>query len=1175
AIAISASKTLTTGSNNLDTTTTTLASGSALTLSSGTVTGTVQGLSDGVGTVSFTQDFTAAGNFGTSSNSLSSIAISASRTLTTGSNNLDATTITLGSGSTLTLSSGTVTGAVQGTSDGVGTISFTQDFTAAGNFGSSSNSLSAIAISASKTLTTGSNNLDATTITLGSGSTLTLSSGTVTGAVQGTSDGVGTISFTQDFTAAGNFGSSSNSLSAIAISASKTLTTGSNNLDATTITLGSGSTLTLSSGTVTGAVQGTSDGVGTISFTQDFTAAGNFGSSSNSLSAIAISANKTLSVGSYNLDATTTTLASGSVLTLGSGTVTGAVQGISDGVGTISFTQDFTAAGNFGTSSNSLSAISVASGKTVNFGDNNLDATTVSLNSSAALSFGSGTISGTIQGVSDGIGTINFNADRTLSQDFGTSGNSFAAITIAAGKTLSSGSYNLDATLITLNSGSTLTLANGSVNGVIQGSGTVSLTDDFTANNNFGTSGNSLSAIVIAAGKTFNLGNNNINSAAITLNSASALSVGTGEIIAPINGSASGVGILNISGINNINSSNPIGQSNALAAVNIADNTTVTVSNSVSATNLTIGDGAELIYSGGTITGQIRGLATNQGTLEIASDMTSSAIGTDAALSALNINSGKTLTVGGNISANNILVTGTFDLGNSSRVITGNIAGSGAGFINAGNASHTISGDLNLNSGDSLALAISSVTSAGKLIVDGAITNSSGTNLEVTIPTTTYIPSGTSYVILEGSSGSSINAISNIDINNSGNSKVGNLLFSTSVSDDDLLLTISRSTPSLTQKNMQTIYDNIAALGSSSSGELRNFQTYLDFLNDSEMSSALASATAQIDNSVNRNSVNSATLSVLTTEGRMKMDYASASPEIAVERMKMAYAANGLSQNQQLNNGVWVQGFTAYAHQDNEEFLDGYKLNELGTAIGYDHKTSKNSRLGAALSYGNSSIKSVTSLKKVTVDSYQANIYGSYNFDKIFFNAIGGFAWNNYNSKRAIPAISETAQADYQGQTYVGKIKSGYVYNFGKGFRMIPEAMVTYVHNHTEGYEESGAGTMNLKIASQNSDFLEGRVGLNFDYWYSTSRDTKINPELRFSYGYDFLHDNQAVTSSFVGQSSVFVTQAPDVDPKSFKAGFGINLFKANSMTFTADYNLELKSNYVGHYGFLRARYNF
>ncbi|MES2961781.1 MAG: hypothetical protein V4694_05300, partial [Pseudomonadota bacterium] len=397
-----------TNSNSIRVSTISLGTNSSLTVGSNTISGAIQGTSDGSGTVNFNADRTLDQNIGTSSNSLATIALAAGKTLTTGSNNLDATTTTLGSGSSLTLSSGTVTGAVQGLSDGVGAVSFTQDFSAAGNFGTSSNSLSSLAISANKTLSVGSYNIDATTTTLGSGSTLTLSSGTLTGAVQGLSDGVGTISFTQDFTAAGNFGTSSNSLSSIAISASKTLTTGSNNLDATTITLASGSALTLGSGSVTGAVQGTSDEVGTVSFTQDFTAAGNFGTSSNSLSAIAISASKTLTTGSNNLDATTISLGSGSALTLSSGTVTGAVQGSSDGVGTVSFTQDFTAAGNFGTSSNSLSSIAISASRTLSVGSYNIDATTTTLGSGSTLTLSSGTVTGAVQGLSDGVGTISF-----------------------------------------------------------------------------------------------------------------------------------------------------------------------------------------------------------------------------------------------------------------------------------------------------------------------------------------------------------------------------------------------------------------------------------------------------------------------------------------------------------------------------------------------------------------------------------------------------------------------------------------------------------------------------------------------------------------------------------------------------------------------------------------------
>ena len=147
--------------------------------------------------------------------------------------------------------------------------------------------------------------------------------------------------------------------------------------------------------------------------------------------------------------------------------------------------------------------------------------------------------------------------------------------------------------------------------------------------------------------------------------------------------------------------------------------------------------------------------------------------------------------------------------------------------------------------------------------------------------------------------------------------------------------------------------------------------------------------------------------------------------------------------------------------------------------------------------------------------------------------------------------------------------------DLGSGFSLTPELLLNYVHNRNDDYAEAGAGTLNLEVQGTSTNFLEARAGLRLGYYTTTNKGTIITPEIRASYGYDFLGQRQTITSNFAGQTAVFSSLASKVDRNSLRIGAGIDVTNDNDVTFSLDYNFEKKSEYQSHYGFVKARYGF
>ncbi len=570
--------------------------------------------------------------------------------------------------------------------------------------------------------------------------------------------------------------------------------------------------------------------------------------------------------------------------------------------------------------------------------------------------------------------------------------------------------------------------------------------------------------------------------------------------------------------------------------------------------NLTSGNSSQsLNFNGGTFNGDVSLVSAS--TLNLGNSEVNGTL--DISLnSILNLKSS-------DIKAKNISLNGIMNFGDTSKNIVGNVAGSGNATFNFGSSSHDLSGDLSLKSGDNINIDLASDNNFGKLKVSGTTVIDSNANLNVTISSSyKFIADGTKYVIIDGENGSSISAIndSNININNSSSNKFSLLTFNTTSVNNDLVLNAKRkSAETITSdKTSQNAYNLINEIGSSATGELRSIQEYLDnSTNMFQVTEALNSIAPQEKNSIKFSQVNVINSSVKTAENRMDEIHFASLIKTNEKISEANYNKNetyslkkssGISLGDSFeNNAIWAQTFGTAAKQDNINQNDGYSSQSLGFAFGYDKEVTKNTRLGLSLSYANSNIKSSDSLKKTDIDTYQINAYSGYSFGKYFFDSIIGFAWNDYNSKRVISAIDSVASSKYNGQTYITKLRVGFVEEIGSGFNITPESSINFVRNNTDNYFENGSGTLNLAVKGNSSNFLEGRLGLNLGHRIKTKNKSEISSKISISYGYNFLNKQLTTTANFVGQTATFNSLSSKIDPKSLKLGAGFDIYGANS----------------------------
>ena len=357
--------------------------GSTLTVGGGSITGGIQGSTGnaGTGTVNFTQDQTmGAGGLGTTTK-LATINITDNKTVDDSANTtgISANHIYLGTTTastniaTLKVGTGAFNAVIDSKTIGTGSLTFTGSNTlGSGAIIGGTSSLGTVNINDGAVVNASSAGaIKATSIVLGSTNgtgTLTLGTSTVTGTIESLSGkaGTGTVNLTAANTLGGDIGTATRGVATVAITNGSAITANAHNIVATNITLDSGSSLSLTSGVVTGAIDGAGNNQGTVNFDATQTTAGAVGGAHN-LAAVNINAG-TVSLGETTGDtikANVTTVNTGGTLNFGntSHTIDGDLTGAGTGTINLGTKAQTLAAGDHGTGTGALTT--AAGGETI------------------------------------------------------------------------------------------------------------------------------------------------------------------------------------------------------------------------------------------------------------------------------------------------------------------------------------------------------------------------------------------------------------------------------------------------------------------------------------------------------------------------------------------------------------------------------------------------------------------------------------------------------------------------------------------------------------------------------------------------------------------------------------------------------------------------------------------
>ena len=555
----------------------------------------------------------------------------------------------------------------------------------------------------------------------------------------------------------------------------------------------------------------------------------------------------------------------------------------------------------------------------------------------------------------------------------------------------------------------------------------------------------------------------------------------------------------------------------------------------------------------------------------------------------INIHGGSSLTLSSVLNANskvNVLRGSKLSLGNQNHEVRQLFVESGS------EIGISILEDL----GDAIYPTIT--TSGAAIIQNGAAMNitTSGDNYS-------YIKSGSSFLIIDGADGSDMKEIKDVNDNH------GILSFSTRVvnkSKGGQLYYVDAIRPPVTSitkdKNSQNVLQAIQSVGNNSVGELRSMLNYLDYSSSgSTIESVLQTLTPNDYNYAQINSLAMINEKISITEDRMdKMHMAylrrkrrnSEDDYLLTENIELAdnsddinsYLLPFLTKKKRNESKIanWVQIFGTKAKQKNVKD-NGYNSDSYGVAFGFDKKIENNVRAGISFGHNLSDITSSSDSRSTNVESYLANLYVSKSMGKYFTDAVLGVAWNDYNTSRAINTAGLVADGEYSGQNYISKIRGGVVLDrvANSNWNVMPEISTTFISSKVDSYTEQNAGSLSLQVRSNSSEYFEGRLGVNVSYnsikakLFTKNKSFMLVPKLHVSYGHNFLNKKQTTVANFIGESVTFSNMSSQIGSGSLRTGIDLDIYDLDSVTVSANYTDERRSNYSAKSASIRFRYEF
>ncbi|MCX5890988.1 MAG: autotransporter outer membrane beta-barrel domain-containing protein [Deltaproteobacteria bacterium] len=235
----------------------------------------------------------------------------------------------------------------------------------------------------------------------------------------------------------------------------------------------------------------------------------------------------------------------------------------------------------------------------------------------------------------------------------------------------------------------------------------------------------------------------------------------------------------------------------------------------------------------------------------------------------------------------------------------------------------------------------------------------------------------------------------------------------------------------------------------------------------------------------------------------------------------------------------------------------GFDFTLAGFTTGADYRVRDHLLVGLATGYSHTGAAFHGSGGNVEANTWPLTAYVAYLPESFYAFGSLGYALNLYDLGRDISfgSLSRNAKSSPTGNQFNAYGETGYDLKAG-GLVLTPVASLAYSRLWVDGFTESGAGALDLKVSPQNAESLQTGVGAKAAVPLQRG-PVKVVPQVYATYQHEFSNDARGLDArlSQVGSTFNFQTDKPQRD--FAVVGTSVTLLKQNYSLYL-DYNAEV-----------------
>ena len=274
--------------------------------------------------------------------------------------------------------------------------------------------------------------------------------------------------------------------------------------------------------------------------------------------------------------------------------------------------------------------------------------------------------------------------------------------------------------------------------------------------------------------------------------------------------------------------------------------------------------------------------------------------------------------------------------------------------------------------------------------------------------------------------------------------------------------------------------------------------------------------------------------------------------------------------------GLYLEPNLILGSQKTTANQTGYHFTSAGFTLGTDYRVRDNLLVGLATGYSHTGGGFKDSGGSVENNTWPILGYAAFLPESFYTFGSLGYSLNLFNLERGITfgSLKRMARSSPPGHQLNAYGEAGYDLKMPQVV-LTPSVSLAYSRLWMEGFTESGAGSLNLKVNHQNSDSLQTGVGAKVAVPLKRN-STLIVPQFYASWQHEFSNSSRGLDARLSQGSSTFTWQTDKPRRDFAVVGGNVTMGIKKNLNLRLDYNAEVeRGNYTCHNGSAGLRWEF